>query len=496
MSVTAFYGKRALRLGVADAIPEPDAEQVVAAYDMVEDINKLLLSDPGAGKTLTALQAMMLVEERLDEGEDPRPDITAVIVVPNIAIGTWVRWIYAAYVAADRDAVIQVVSKGSDAIRLDATHVILTYGMVSHRETAPVVDALRKSPYAIFIADESDNLTGTDSNRSVTVFGQGFKCGPDALSHNAIWSWFLTGTAIPRWNDGLFPVLRAKFPHKLRNLVTRNGTEYGNALDLETFVHIFCVTEQVKYGSMQHIKTNICGSRNNPLLNSILYGGTFPIAIRIKLKLEDYVEREITIEPKFTKEFLTLEEELETLPHIDTHGNRLIDSRLATAQRLLGIQSAPEVVKHVLAVHKDDQRNSAVTLGKTILYVHTEAGNIIANELTSKGFKVRMINGSTKSEDDMETERMFNAGEVDFVVGQIIAMGVAINLQEHCDYVAFAEETYSHSKNLQALQRVWRRGQKRKVRVDRCRAMTFLAVGKASSAERKGSSASEVLDGR
>lgn len=496
--VRVYFGpKKQVKLTRFDTIPELDEEQTFAAYCMAEDFDKLLWSDPGAGKTLTTIQAMMLVEEKLDDGEDERPDLTAIIAVPPIAIGTWVRWLTAAYEATGRWAVIQVIRSGSDVIRADATHVIISYGILSQRQTPLAVEALQGCNTAIFIADESDNLTGTDSNRTLRVFGKGFRGDRDSLVYLAQWRWFLSGTPIPRYNDGLYPVLRAIFPGKLQAVVGDKGQIYESIKTLRDYVSVFCRTELVKFGKMAKAKEKICGSLNNRALNRLLFDGPKPIAIRIKLEVPaDLIEQEVTLTPKFSKEFLKLEDELANLPQLDFDA-RNIDPRVATAQRMMAVECAPLVANYVKDCFENDrQRNSPVTLGKVVLYVHTEAGNIIGNFLIRNGFRVRFINGSTDAQEDMETERRFNAGECDVVVGQIKAMGVAINLQERCDHVIFAEDTYSARDNEQARNRVYRRGQTRPVRVDYCRPISFLADIKVSSADRKDKSAREVLDGK
>lgn len=495
MAVSVYIRSKRVPLGEPDTIPDLDDKQLDAGEAMARDGNKLLFSDPGAGKTLTALHAMMLVDEQLDDDRD-RPTLFAVVICPPIAVRTWMRWIYAAYTFADRHAVIQIIDKGSDQIRVDATHVILTYGIASQKKKAPVVDDLRRCRFNVFIADESDNLAGTQSNRSVTVFGHNFRKGVDALCHFAEWCWMLTGTAIPRHNDGVYPVLRALFPHKLnRKLVNRVGVEYDPIKTEADFRFVFCKTRLVKFGNMRDPVEEVCGSRNEDLLNSILYGGANPICIRLKSPVKDPpIFREVLVRPKFSKEFLKLEQELEEAPKQDNQGNALVDARLATAQRLMGEECAPEVAKHVLNEFKLD-RNRGVTLGKVVLHVHTEAGRRLVNAFIKAGYRVRFINGSTDRNEDNETERRFNAGECDIVVGQIVAMGVAISLQEHCDHVIFAEETSSDARNLQAYMRVWRRGQTRKVRVDFCRPLSFLADSKVNTAERKAENARRVLDG-
>jgi hypothetical protein len=89
----------------------------------------------------------------------------------------------------------------------------------------------------------------------------------------------------------------------------------------------------------------------------------------------------------------------------------------------------------------------------------------------------------------------FNGGSARILLGQIKAMGVALNLQENCDHVVFAEDTYSHAANLQAYQRVWRRGQESVVRVDFCKSLLPLSDLRYNVATKKGADAAVTLDG-
>jgi SNF2 family DNA or RNA helicase len=87
-----------------------------------------------------------------------------------------------------------------------------------------------------------------------------------------------------------------------------------------------------------------------------------------------------------------------------------------------------------------------------------------------------------------------NEGRSDVLVGQIQSMGAAINIQHNCNHVVFAERDWSHSRQLQALQRVFRRGQNSNVIVDYCQSTNPLEEPKVRVVARKQSGAAKVLD--
>lgn len=493
MAVKVIIGAKARELSYNDVIPELDDDQLNAGFAMADHGAMLLWSDPGAGKTLTAIHALMVVHE------DHKPNPTVLIVCPNIAVRTWIRWLTNVYNELGLDAVIQYVDKSNRAVTPETTHAIVTYGSLS-RKSDKLTKALHDFNADVLICDESDNLTGFDSARTAFVFGPKptFNGGLASLSR---WAWFLTGTPIPRYNDGLFPVLRSRFRDRLE--------DYG-VETYEKFIETFCTTEVVLYGNMRQPKVNVNGSRQNKRLRELLFQSPpYPIAIRIKLVLADRpAHKEITIYPDFSKEYLALEQEvcnpasqLATPVSNDAEGDegaevgRYVDPRLAVAMRMMGVESAPEVVK-IAGDELNAKRAARDVTGLLLLYWHHDVGNELENALTEQGWRVGRIDGTTSQDNDAEVERAFNVGELDVVVGQIKAMGVAINLQGNCDTVIFAEESFSDAQNQQAYQRVWRRGQSRLVRVWWCRPLAALADMKPSVTERKRQSAGEVLDGK
>lgn len=490
MAVKVIIGAKERVFNYNDTLPELDDNQISAGFTMADKGAHLLWSDPGAGKTLTAIHALAVVHEEY------QPNPRVLIVCPNIAVRTWIRWIKQVYDNLTIGATVQYIDKSNRAVTEEADVLIVTYGTLS-RKNAKLEAKLLDFNADVLLCDESDNLTGLDSARTEFVFGPKphYSAG---LAAKVRWAWLLTGTPIPRYNDGLFPVLKAKFADRLAAY---------NVADMDTFLNTFCTTETVLYGSMRRPKTNVNGSRQNKLLRTLLFGDKnrkeAPIASRIKLVLaERPAHKEITLYPKFSKEYLKLEEEVcnpttqwNTAVENDEDEalGRYIDPRLATAFRMMGTESAPEVAA-IVSAELQRKRAEGDNTGVLLLYMHKDVGDFLAQALADEHWIAGRIDGSTKGDDDAATEAAFNAGELDVVIGQIKSMGVALNLQENCDTVIFAEETFSDTANQQAYQRVWRRGQSRLVRVWWCRPLTGLADMKPSVAEKKRESAAQVLD--
>jgi len=79
---------------------------------------------------------------------------------------------------------------------------------------------------------------------------------------------------------------------------------------------------------------------------------------------------------------------------------------------------------------------------------------------------VAIISGATPTADREKIVKQFNAGHLDYLLGQISAMGVSANLQGACNYVAVLEEVPSPGMLQQFVARVYRKGQQHHVQVD------------------------------
>lgn len=474
-SITATRGGKPLRINF-QTVPPLDKEQRDGATLMFAARRLLLLSDPGAGKTLTALRALMFVKA-------DNASAKTLIACPPIAVDTWVRWTASMHRLHGYDCAIEVLAKGNSPVTTDTTVLIVPHSLLS-RINPLMLHRVKEWGYDVFINDESDGMNGWTSQRTRAAFGDRFDSG---LSDKATYRWMLTGTALPRYNDGFYPVLRNLFPDKLAK---------HHVKEAENFLEAFTTRETVKFGRMRLPKKQVSGSRNNKLLNHILFDAEdgYPCALRVKLKLAVPLHLEaVDLDFPLSAELRQLEEELEAVKM--EQGDRVVDTRMATALRMLGEEAAPHVAADILA-DMADKRASGDDTGVLILYWHTSVGEAIARSLSEAGYRVAMMNGSTKQDADAATEAAFNAGRLDFVVGQIKAMGVAINLQENCCDVRFAEDSFSDAANQQAYQRVYRRGQHRRTTVTFYRAeRTALADMKPRVAEKKRKGAHEVLDG-
>lgn len=470
-------GKR-VAPSLPEDIPELDEDQYAAGESMAERGAKLLLSDPGAGKTLTAIHGLLVAQ----------PEKT-LLVVPSIAIRTWYLWVARAYQEAGLGCQIEVLASSKARIHPKTTHLIVSHGLLSVSAAALKATLLEYSADAL-IVDESDAFTGWTSSRTKTLFGDDFRRG---LALYPTWAWFLTGTPIPRYQDGLYPVLRSRFSARLA---------WYQVEAPEQFLETFCRKRVVKYGNMRIPKVTVCGSKHEAEMQELLFGTEKEKAdpkfnapaVRLKLDARKPNIQSITLPVKFSAEFKVLESEIAKagISASPDEDFATIDPRMSTAFRMMGEEVAPYVAEylHKKLLHK---RDSGDNRGILALHWHSKAGETVTGLLQNYGWKVGQINGRTTRDNNDRMEDWFNAGRIDFCVGQIAAMGVALNLQKNCNTVVFAEDTFSHARNLQAYQRVWRRGQTSVVDVEYIRTENYLSDMKPAASSKKEKSAAIAL---
>jgi SNF2 family DNA or RNA helicase len=97
---------------------------------------------------------------------------------------------------------------------------------------------------------------------------------------------------------------------------------------------------------------------------------------------------------------------------------------------------------------------------------HSSVGQAYQDELTKAGLKVHRVYGATSDDDRQRTKDLFNAGDIDVIVGQMQAMGVSWNLQQSSHRVIIAQDHFSPSVIEQFYKRVYRKGQTKHTHLD------------------------------
>jgi superfamily II DNA or RNA helicase len=387
-------------------------------------------SEAGCGKTLTAIEARRRV--------DPARTL---IVVPSIAVPQWRDEMVEQNEAKD----IVTVRAGSDLSTPQQGTIITTW-----RLATMLADELTAWGPSCVVMDESRALVSPASQRTKALLGR--FCDGRGVIEKADHVWPMTGTPIIAWPDGLWPTMAALWPEKL----ARKGVE-----DYWSFKNRYCRMQKKVIrvrGGMRREITEIVGGQNEGELQEMLYGDSRVATRRLLTEVDQHLppRRERQIEVRLNDQT--------ALDHMtagmsDAEIDELLVSNSPAAKSVrqaFGVAKIPGIFEY---------------LGTTdepvlVLTWHRHVAESLAELLPN----ARLIQGGTSAGSREKTLDDFNAGQVQFLVGQIGAMGTAINLQKACKRVVVAERIGSPAMMEQALRRVWRRGQDQTVQVDILRA--------------------------
>jgi len=305
-------------------------------------------------------------------------------------------------------------------------------------------DMERQGECIDFVAmDEAHYLKNSRANRTSALLGPDLD-GWQGLISWAKHSWHITGT--PMANDPLdiYTFLRMCF-----------------ALDMseEAFIKRYFFKHRTTYGSRQEPRPEMV-----PELKALIENNSLR-----RTKRE--------VQPQLPPIFLTstlvdgdteqLVQFLREYPHLDAAiilaleqgGLSFLDAQhIATLRRLIGEAKAPGYAQMVV----DELRQS---YEKRVIYgLHRDAMTMIRDELMRNGIGAVLVNGDTSEAQRKYAVEAFQGDAACRVfLGQIRAAGVGITLTAACEIDIF-ESDWSPAGNAQAIMRVHRIGQARKVR--------------------------------
>lgn len=426
-----------------------DVERIAASVDLPN------YSEPGTGKTLTTIGAI----ERLAL-------TSGLVVCPTIATSMWT-----AVLQDELGARVQWLKTRSTEVDKTADFYVASYGVAAAHS-----DAMKEADTDALVIDESHYVKSAESQRTQVIFGP--LCdGIGGLYQNSEYCFTLTGTPVERYADDLWSQLRATQPDALQKY---------HALTLRDFQQQFCRMQLKTFGNGAVSKWVSVDNQNTGLLNNMLYrdiGCIRRTMAEVDPYMPDTAFRHVNVEAKTTPELnailrgLTLEEAIRKL--MDG------DDKMATARRLLGIGKVPAVVSYVTDIARHDQ----VLIG----FWHREVGDALYLALNAAQYPTQMIHGGTSPAGRERIKESFLYGSTQVLVGQIQAMGVALDgLQSAANNVVFAEQDWSAAKMQQFYARLARKGQRKHVQVDYCLADNMIDHALYEIAQRKEVGAKQI----
>lgn len=392
-------------------------------------------SGMGSGKTRTALEAARLVGSR-----------AIVIVAPPIALRMWARE------AEDHLGLsVQIIKTGAAKIDPLANVLIMSYDIATKRAAELKTVAIDGSR-AVLICDESHALKSTTAKRTKAILGSG------GIVNAFVHSWMLTGTPATRWNDDMIPFLFRAAPVQMR--------EKLGGLSIERFQLRYTVRQQKKFAGARFPVTMTVGSRNTEELRDILYSGPNRVAVRRELAdvwaaMPPITHNRYSVALSSSPELTAALAGIRKLSSAQIQqGLAEKDPALSTARRLIGlgkISGAAEII-----ADRAEATSGAVLVGAW----HTEVIDGLRSALCTKGLRAEVLDGRTSLPRKAALEALFNAGDIDVLVGQIGAMGVSLNLQRGGNCIIVVEEDWSPAIMDQFYARLYRMGQEKHVHVD------------------------------
>jgi hypothetical protein len=438
---------------------EPLTYQVEDAETLLTYQHGYLWSDPGTGKTITALTAYERGGYKV-----------GVVICPVTALGMW-QGVIASQIG-EKAAIIRTARHkfGFNNLTEEGyTWIITTFALADKvekllrewmvdRESVLILDEAHyvktktaKRTQAIFgsaevgrmLAKRLANMKEDDRERA-TLYMQAKSNG---IAGAATSLWQLTGTPQTRWPDDLYTQLMAGRPE----IMEHHGVASFNA-----FVNMFCVTRPFKQAGK--MIDRIVGSRNLGLLKKLLDDCAI-----VRRKLRDVAPElpPVTVR-KFMLEANIGMSEVEVSRMVDGEIVRELqkkDSPMAEAWKKSGMAKAKAVADYAL-----EQRQGVMLIG----FWHIDVGKSILENINKSGMKLKVayVSGAVSSVARDRIRDKANAGEYDIVVGQMAAMNTSWNMQEACSHVVIAEEIPSPGLLEQFIARVVRKGQRQHVQVD------------------------------
>lgn len=448
----------------------PTADQIEDARACVERKRFALHSKPGAGKTIALMEALSRV---VDLGSDTACH-AALIVVPRIAMYQW------RMILIDYGYEPVVLNTNADVDSLPDEGVLLTTWAIANANIGKLKDWCPE----VVILDEAHALVRASAQRTQGFFGywdRETRKDVPGLAQQAEYCWLATGTPMLAYPDDLHPWLSRLHPEVLRKL--------GVSKARHQFRMKFC--QMVHNGFGFEVK----GGKNEHLLFEALYNGADRIAVRreVDAGLPPLTTLDVeidlsyaTLSPEWRKVLRDAEKlPVQVLAQVLEKGNGADDdSHPATIRRAFGLAKVPGAVEYLQGLPAEQPR--------IVFFWHSLVGQALAEALPGAA----LLDGKTSAARKDAIVADFKAGRITTIVGQIGAMGAALDgLQTVAHHIYYAERVGSPALMEQATARLYRRGQKERVQIVTVRAGSPLEAATDLNLKRKGEAQRKVMAG-
>lgn len=423
-----------------DPMPQLTADQQADAALAARQGFLNNFSEAGYGKTYYAIHADYLWRSAKEEAGEEAPGCTLVLARGK-ALTQWAMEFEAYYAAEDLPISIYMVTSGDDCIPEGTDVVLMSHGMLPRMK--PELNEQLTSeivPQSVLI-DEIHYYVNRDAQKSKLL--NWILDSADAL-YGDIFVTSLTGTPVIRYNDNLFSILSIVCQHLLHKF---------SAPTYEVFRDKWTVWRKRQVNKWRS-EIKAIANKNEPALNALLYepheDGTI-VAVRraasLAVQLTQYFT-EVKIDP-LTVDDRALMLDIQENKYAEAHAADTTDLQAACiAAAHAKLKGTCELVEELV------KENGPVFL----VAEHLDIIDLAEAQLIMRNLSVGLITGATKHVE--ETKEAFNKGEIDVLIGQLVAAGDSLNLQGTCRTIVVLETGWSYSQLAQVMRRVFRRGQK------------------------------------
>jgi SWI/SNF-related matrix-associated actin-dependent regulator 1 of chromatin subfamily A len=326
--------------------------------------------------------------------------------------------------------------------------VIITYGLLSIKESPFVSLIAKRAPYDMTILDEAAAVKNPGANRTKAILGKMLPKLGYVLP--------LSGTPAPNHAGELYPILRALHPKAIEGAA-------GQPMLQWQFEDTFCRVVSKRFGGGRDIRV-IEGSKNLPELRRRLDG--FMLRVRKEDVLADLPPIRYDVVPIGVDR-----QGIVNLPNVDpnTSDEELLkvlsgatgDEHVMRLRRLLGLAKAAPAVEYI------DEFMQGLPLGKKLLVFahHTDVIRALLTGLADWN-PVVITGASSPAERRVAIDGFLTQNSCRMFVGNTQASGTGLTLVGptcKCSDVVFVESSFSPSDNVQAACRVHRIGQREAV---------------------------------
>ena len=256
-------------------------------------------------------------------------------------------------------------------------------------------------------------------------------------------------------------------------------------LDMSRFRLRYCITQKKKFSAAQRFPIEVTvGNRNTDELNGLLFGG---MAVRRELAevwaampplTINRLDVQLDLDPELKQMLKSMDKQSLNEIREDIAKN---EEHISTMRRKLGVAKVKHSVSEI--VDRIEAGIKPILVGAW----HTDVIDSLIAELVDRSLDVGCIDGRVSGDLRDQMVVKFNDGTLDVLVGQIGAMGVAINMQGG-SHIICVEEDWSPAIMDQFYARCHRIGQANHVHVDIFQSDTKLdqAVRRISTAKARG----------